>query len=148
MHPWRKTGGRGVHTSLWRGAPETKGRSRDSSQPLHAPTLGSSSSAIIRVGRTRYALVEHEGLLVSARRGSGDPTKAEASEADKTQQTEAAGRQSGPQERMCIRKADEDVRPLQVVELLFRSCNLLTWGQGGIAQLSRPSLPPQDFPHE
>lgn len=40
----------------------------------------------MRVGRARYALVEHEGLLVSARRGRGDPTNAEAIEAE-TQQT-------------------------------------------------------------
>lgn len=55
----------------------------------HPHTLGSSSSAIMRVGRTRYALVEHEGLPVSARRGSGDPTKADASEANKQQKQQA-----------------------------------------------------------
>ena len=65
---------------------------------MYAPThtLGSSSSAIIRVGRTRYALVEHEGLLVSARSGSGDPTKADAREADKTKkQSSGAAAQQG-----------------------------------------------------
>ena len=48
------------------------------------------------MGRTRYALVEHEGLLVSARSGSGDPTKADASEADKTKkQSSGAAAQQG-----------------------------------------------------
>lgn len=42
-------------------------------------------SAIMRVGRERYTLVEHDGLLVvGACRGSGDPTNADASEADGT----------------------------------------------------------------
>lgn len=60
----------------------------------------------MRVGRTRYALVEHEGLLASTRRGSGEPTKADASEA-------AITNTSG---------ATENMR--EQVELLSKSCNI------------------------
>lgn len=60
----------------------TQEHQRVSGALVHELTFPS-SSAIIRVGRPRYALVEHEGLLVRARRGSGDPTKADASEADR-----------------------------------------------------------------